>query len=324
MSKRVLITGAGGFVGQRLIPYLLTKEYSVIAAIRNANSPQASTTSEKINTVVFPDISESTDWQPTLQGVDCIVHLMARVHVMNETEKDPLRAFRKHNVESTMNLLKQAEACGVKRFLYVSSIKVNGEATNERPYTADDTPAPEDLYAHSKYEAEKALLDFSKSHNIEVVILRPPLMYGPGVKGNFRRLMKLVMTGLPLPFGSFKNKRSLLFVDNFISLIEVCLSHESAPQKIFLASDDHDLSTAELIALIGKSLSKSPHLIPFPVPFLTWAATLIGKSQEISRLSGSLQMNISSTKETLQWTPPFSVEQGLETTANWYLKNHTK
>jgi UDP-glucose 4-epimerase len=289
---KVFITGANGFVGTQLQKMLRQKAIPFVAGTRS----------------LYGDISTQKNWVELLKDCDSVVHLAARVHVMNETESDPLIAFRKYNVEATLNIAKAAKASGVKRFIFISSVKVNGEETHAKPFTPQDRPAPQDPYGQSKAEAEAELLNLHEPGVFEVVIIRPPLIYGPGVKANFESLMKLVNINLPLPFGLVKNKRSLVSVLNLSDLIITCLIHPGAGGKVFLVSDDNDLSLAELIQKIAVVQNKSAKLLPIPVGLMKLGALLLGKKAYADRLFGNLQVDISETKQILNWRPPFSFE----------------
>ncbi len=258
---------------------------------------------------LYGDILLQSNWEDLLKDCQAVIHLAARVHVMNEVETDPLLAFRKYNVETTVNLAKAAKAVGVKRFIFISSVKVNGEETTEKPFTSMDAPAPHDPYGISKAEAEEALLKLHEPNIFEIVIIRPPLIYGPGVKANFKNLMSLVERNFPLPFGSVKNKRSMVSVFNLVDLIITCLSHPCAGGKIFLVSDDNDLSLPELIKKMALVQKKKVRLLPVPVKVMELGAKLIGKKDYAERLFGNLQVDISETKKNLDWTPPYSFEQ---------------
>lgn len=307
--QQVLITGANGFVGQYLISTLLERNYQVTAAYR---SSQSLLELPGIKQVVTGSINEQTQWQEALDDVDVVVHLAARVHVMQETQADPLKAFREINTEGTINLAKQAIKAGVKRFVYISTIKVNGEQTLQEKFHADDQVNPQDPYAHSKYEAEQQLLALSKEQGFEVVIIRPPLVYGPGVKGNFKRLINLVNKGLPLPLARINNSRSLVSIQNLCSLIEVCLYHPKAAGEVFLVSDGEDISTSELFEKLAYAMHKPNRLFFFPQWLIRIAAVILGRKAEYDRLFGSLQVDIAKNRQLLEWSPPLSVDQGIE------------
>lgn len=296
--KKIFITGANGFVGKPLCDELQKRGKNVVAGVRQA---------QRANEISYGDFSEQNNWLDILENIEVVIHLAARVHVMNEKDTDPLAAFMKMNCEATIKMAKSAKAAGVKRFIFISSIKVNGERTLAAPFSADDTPAPEDAYGISKAEAEKKLMELHETGKFEVVILRPPLIYGPGVKANFKNLMYLVERDLPIPFGRIDfNKRSLVSVYNLIDLIILCIDHPQAGGNIFLVSDDDDLSLKELILLMGKVLNKTPHLLPVPITIIRLGLTMIGKKSYGERLFGNLQLDIEKTKKNLNWSPKYS------------------
>ena len=256
-----------------------------------------------------------------MAGVQIVIHAAARVHVMSESSADPLAEFRKVNVDGTLNLARQAVAAGVRRFIFVSSIKVNGEGTEPgKPYKADDAPAPVDPYGISKLEAEHGLLALAAETGMEVVIIRPVLVYGPGVKANFRSMMNWLNKGIPLPLGSIRNKRSLVALDNLVDLIVTCIEHPAAANQVFLVSDGEDLSTTELLRRMGAALGKPARLLPLPGAWLNGAACLLGKGAIAQRLCGSLQVDIEKTRRLLGWTPPVTVDEALRKTARHFLE----
>ncbi len=257
-------------------------------------------------------IDRQTEWTRILDDVDVVIHLAARGHVMKEQLANPLDAYRETNVDGTLNLARQAAKSGVRRFIFVSSIKVNGEQTLlGKPFAADDIPAPEDAYGISKLEAEQGLLILSKETEMEVVIIRPPLVYGPEVKENFASMMKFVASGVPLPFGAIYNQRSLVAIDNLVSLIITCIDHPAAVNQVFLVSDGEDVSTSDLLRRLAKAAGVSSRLIPIPAGLLNMGLTMLGKKMIAQRLLGSLQVDISKTQEMLGWAPPVSVDEGL-------------
>ncbi|HEY0841793.1 SDR family oxidoreductase [Methylotenera sp.] len=307
----ILVTGANGFVGKLLVSDLLKKQYDVVGVLRSQHDNQAD-----VKMAAIGEITAVTDWSTALNAIDVIVHLAARVHVMNDQASDPLAEFRKVNVDGTLNLARQAVKAGVRRFIFVSSIKVNGELTQvDKPFAASDIPCPQDAYGISKYEAEQGLLKLAKETGLEVVIIRPPLIYGGGVKANFASMMKAVKRGFPLPLGAINNKRSFVYVGNLISLILKCIDHPSAANQVFLVSDGHDLSTTELLKVCAQSLDVSPRLLPVPQRFLEVAAKILGKESLAQRLCGNLQVDITKTCQLLDWEPQFSVEDGLKDVA---------
>ena len=300
---KLLVTGATGFVGRRVCKFA-EKIFSVRPAMRNSGNTA--------DGIAVGDITPKTDWSRALEGVDGVVHLAARVHVMDDSEKDPLVAFRRVNVDGTVNLARQAARAGVKRFVFVSSVKVNGEATFPgQAFTPEDPAAPQDPYAISKQEAEDELHRLAAETGLEVVIIRPPLVYGPGVKANFLRLMKAVYKGFPLPLGLVRNKRSLVAIDNLVDLIITCVKHPAAAGQTFLVSDGQDLSTPELIRKLAYAMGRPARLLPVPPGLLRLGGKVTGKTAEVERLIGSLQVNIGHTCDALEWRPPVSVDEAL-------------
>jgi nucleoside-diphosphate-sugar epimerase len=307
MTKRLLITGATGFVGKAVFEQAMHQGFSVKGAVRIHGEASGC-----IESFVVGEINISTDWRNALRNVDVIVHLAARVHVMQDTSTYPLTAFRKVNVDGTLNLARQAAAAGVKRFVFISSVKVNGESTQPgQAFIEVDTPNPQDAYGQSKHEAEEGLLQFSEETGMEVAIIRPPLVYGPGVKANFAALMRAVQKGLPLPLGAVYNQRSLIALDNLVDFIVTCISHPDAANQTFLVSDGQDLSTTELLQGMAKAAGVPSRLLPIPVWVLQAAASVLGKGEVIQRLCGNLQVDISKARDLLGWVPPISVEEGL-------------
>lgn len=304
---KLLLTGASGFVGGAVLAASQSRGMSVRSVFRS-NAPVA-----EGDAVTVSSLAADTDWSVAVSNIDVVIHCAARVHVMHDVEADPLMAFRAVNVDGTLNFARQSALAGVKRFVFISTVKVNGECTQPgMPYTAHDAPAPEDAYGISKAEAEAGLRLLSDETGMEVVIIRPPLVYGPGVKGNFSSLLRLVARGLPLPLGSATtNRRSLVGLDNLVDLILTCVDHPMAANQTLLVSDGEDLSTADLLRRIGKSLNRSTRLIPVPVSILIVASRLLGKSSIAQRLLGSLQVDISKTCTLLNWKPPVSVDEGL-------------
>lgn len=312
MTVKVMLTGGSGFVGRRLLTRL-NRELTSLAAPSRA--PIGGLSQDILNPLVA-DLGPATDWVAALQGVTVVIHSAARVHVMNDDASDPLIEFRKVNVEGTLNLARQAAAAGVRRFIFISSIKVNGEGTTlGLPYRPDDVPAPQDPYGVSKLEAEDGLRVLAAETGIEVVIVRPVLVYGPGVKANFRSMMSWLSKGVPLPLGAISNKRSLVALDNLVDLIVTCIDHPAAANQTFLVSDGEDLSTTELLKRMGGVLGKPARLLPVPVSLLKLGAAVLGKRDVAQRLCGSLQVDISKTRQLLGWTPPLSVDAALRKTA---------
>ena len=307
----VLVTGANGFVGSALCGHLAGLGFSVRKALRLPPERDAT------GAVAVGEVGPDTDWSVALQGIDRVVHLAARVHMIRETSHDAPAEYRRVNVDGTRRLAAMAAARGVRRFVLVSSAKVNGELT-QRPYTEADPPHPEDAYATSKWEAEQALVNIGRETGMECVILRPPLVYGPGVRANFLKLMRAVAAGVPLPFASIDNRRSLVYVGNLVDAIGGCLEHPGAPRRIFLLSDGDDLSTPDLVRRLAKALRVPARLLPMPVALLSLAGALTGKRAAVERLTGSLQIDSSAIRDALGWTPPFAVGQGLQETARWF------
>lgn len=315
--KTVLVSGATGFVGRALCSELVQREYGVRAVARYFSR----SVDGHYELVKISSIESTTDWSSALHGVDAVVHLAARVHVMCDTATSPLTEFRRVNVEGTLQLARQAAVAGVRRFVYLSSIKVNGESTRlDQTFTAEDILAPQDPYGISKYEAEVGLRQLAKETDLEVVIIRPPLVYGPGVKANFLSMMRWLWCGIPLPLGAIHNKRSLVALDNLVDLIVTCLNHPAAANQTFLVSDGEDLSTTELLRRMGDALGKPTRLIPMPVSWLQFGATMLGCRDMAQRLCESLQVDIAKTREVLGWTPPVSVDEGLRRVAGEFVR----
>jgi nucleoside-diphosphate-sugar epimerase len=314
MSK-VLVTGATGFVGRHLCSLLIERGYEVVGTSRSgADDPLA----RRSELRMIGDIGDDVEWSPILEGVDYVVHLAARVHVMQDTESDPLTEFRRVNVEGTKQLLNDRQMLNVKRLIYLSTVKVHGESTVERPFRITDEPSPIDPYAQSKLEAEQFVRTIGSKVGFETVIIRPPLVYGPGVGGNFLRLIGMVKRGIPLPFGRIDNRRSLVGVRNLCDLICGCLMNPSAAGKRFLVSDNADISTRALISMIASSMSRPVRLLPVPPLLLSTVARAAGRSAELSRLTGSLRVDVDETMRTLDWTPPISLADGIDATVKWY------
>jgi nucleoside-diphosphate-sugar epimerase len=318
MASKVLITGSGGFIGSYLLENLNKSHAFEVHAVFHHALPTPSGASS----FIIADLSSKDVWPQAISGIEVVIHTAARVHVMRETAADPLVAFRRVNVEGTLNIARQAAAAGVKRFVFLSSIKVNGEMSRPgQAFTAQDNPAPRDPYGVSKMEAESGLYNISRETGMEVVVIRPPLVYGPGVKGNFRKMLQLLDWGIPLPLGAIINLRSFVALDNLIDLLVTCIHHPAAANKAFMVSDGEDLSTPELFRKLAAAMGKRAHLFLVPPAILNAAADAIGKPQIAQRLCGFLQVDISKTKEMLGWTPIMSVEKGFKKTARWYLEN---
>lgn len=307
MTANIFLTGASGFLGSRLADALHSKpDVKLTIALRRTVEIDAA------HIVEVQGLYANTNWSSVLAGQQVVIHAAARAHIMKDEVVDPLKEYRRVNVDGTFNLARQAAAAGVKRFIYISSIKVNGEQTQSaKPFTAADAPAPEDDYGISKAEAEVALQQVADETGMEVVIIRPPLVYGPGVKGNFANMIKVVQKEIPLPLGAIKNQRSLVALDNLVDLIIACIDHPSAANQVFLAGDGQDLSTTELLQGVAAAMGKPSRLIPVPMPLLMLVATLLGKRSVAQRLLGSLQVNISKARDLLGWEPPITVQEGL-------------
>ncbi|WP_339079442.1 SDR family oxidoreductase [Pseudomonas sp. TMP9] len=316
MLKKVLLTGGTGFVGQSVLNRLCSDGMQVLVCSRAPMSVPSG-----VKHLSVAGLNANTDWKFALDGIEAIIHCAARVHVMNDTSSDPLTEFRKVNVDGTLNLARQAVAAGVSRFIFISSIKVNGEGTVlGMPYHADAQPDPMDPYGISKMEAEQGLRVLADETGMQVVIIRPVLVYGPGVKANFLNMMRWLHKGVPLPFGAIHNRRSLVALDNLIDLIVTCIDHPAAANQTFLVSDGEDLSTTELLRRMGTALGKPARLLPVPSRLLEVGAALLGKQALAQRLCGSLQVDISKTRELLNWTPPVSVDEALAKTAESFLQ----
>ena len=316
----ILVTGASGFVGGALCASLVNHSPLRIS-VRDKSKAELFANVDIFEASISPD----QDWSPTLSGVSAVVHCAARVHVMSEEAADPLFEFRRVNVDGTLNLARQASEAGVRRFVFISSIKVNGECTDlGHPFTADQIPVPSDPYGVSKYEAELGLRALSEETGMEVVIIRSPLVYGPGVKANFLSMMNWLRRGIPLPLGGVtKNRRSFVFIDNLVSMIIACINHPAAANQTFLVSDDEDLSTAGLLDRMALALGCSSKLITVPTALITLGAKLIGRSDISRRLCGSMQVDINKTKAFLGWSPPVSANEGLRQTATHFLKKQS-
>jgi nucleoside-diphosphate-sugar epimerase len=305
----ILVTGASGFVGAALVSALAQSGLSLRACSRAGNL-------QKLDGVeVFTDIDLTSDFncEVLLRGISVVIHTAARVHMLHDTAVNSMLAYRLVNTDATLRLAREAANRGVRRFIFLSSIKVNGEATPlGKPFTADSLPLPQDAYGQSKLEAEVGLLQIAEQTGMEVVIIRPPLVYGPGVKANFARMINWVKKGRLLPFGGVtSNRRSMVGIDNLIDLIIVCVKHPAAANQVFLVSDDEDLSTSDLLLRLAAALRRPACLINVPEPILLWGAKLIGQQMSMQRLLGSLQVDIAKTKNLLEWLPVLSMDEGL-------------
>jgi nucleoside-diphosphate-sugar epimerase len=314
-NRPVLVTGATGFVGRVLCARLAELGYPVRQAVRQ---PLAAQESAPFNTVVTGDLGPDTDWSQALTGISVVFHLAARTHVLHETSRDPFADYQRVNVGGTHALALAAISAGVSRMVFLSSIKVNGERTDRHPYAEDTPPLPEDAYGISKWEAEQALSGVTRDTGLETVILRPPLVYGPGVKANFLRMMHWIRRGIPLPLASVANRRSLIGVDNLVDALIVAGISPAAPGKTYLVSDDEVVSTPALVRSIAVAMQVKPHLLPCPPALLRTGAAVVGKRGEVRRLVGSLEIDSSRIRSELKWSPRFDLAQGLAQTAQWY------
>ncbi|MBF8669040.1 SDR family oxidoreductase [Pseudomonas putida] len=304
---KVMVTGATGFVGAHLLKSLIALErFDAVPCVRRNMSGALGMD----NAVLVGDINGTTDWKEALSNVDVVVHVAARAHVGKEPVADPLILYRQVNVEGTLNLARHAAKAGVQRFIFISSIGVNGNA-NTRPFTVNDGPDPRDPYAKSKWEAEQGLWEVQQKTGMEIVIIRPPLVYGPGAPGNFGRLVTWVERGIPLPLGAIHNRRTLVGIDNLVDLILHCTCHPAAANQVFLAGDAEDLSTTALLRQVAIAKGRSARLIPVPARLLELLLILLGKRAMAQRLLGSLQVDITRTCELLDWKPPYTVKEGL-------------
>lgn len=309
--SNLLITGANGFIGRALISKLaLQTNYFIRASVRK-------------KTIQFPrqievfenmEASSNTNWADALRDIDVVIHLLARVHVMHDKVANPLLEYRNINVNATIALAKLAAKQGIKRFIFLSTVKVNGESTSNKPFNEFDLPHPQDAYAISKWEAEEALKKISKDTGMELVIIRSPLAYGPNVKANFLKMIQYVKRGIPLPLGAIQNKRSLIGIDNLVDFIVTIICHPKAANHTFLISDDEDISTTDLLRRIGKHIGKPARLIPLHPRILSFLLTILGRQDFGDRLLGSLEVDITKAKKLLAWSPPKTLDEGLRAT----------
>ena len=305
-GMHTVVTGANGFVGAAAVAALRYMPGAVVPVVRSAG-PEGS--------IAVGPIGPETDWSKALRGAECVIHTAARVHVMDGDGPGAAAQYRVVNVLGTRRLAEQAAAAGVRRLVFVSSVKVNGERTRlGTPFRADGPPMPEDAYGHSKLEAEQALRAIATVTGLEVVVVRAPLVYGPGVRANFAQLVRAVRRGIPLPFAEIDNRRSLVGLDNLVDLLLVCAQHSAAAGHTFMVSDGHDLSTPELIRGLARAMGRSPRLFPVPAGLLRIGGRLVGRSGAMERLTGSLQVDIQLTTQVLGWAPRVSVEAGLART----------
>ena len=322
----IMLTGATGFVGGAVLTQLMQQPDLAIRTFGRRITVELSVNTSANVSHFIGEIDSATDYSATLCDIDAIIHCAARTHIMHDEVADPLAEYRRVNVEGTLNLARQGVAAGIKRFVYLSSIKVNGESTTlGSPFYESDSLSTKDFYGQSKAEAELQLIKLANTTGLEVVIIRPTLVYGPGVKANFSSLMNLVSKGVPLPFGCItQNKRSMVSVTNLVDLIITCIDHPKAANQVFLVSDDHDVSTSEMVREMAKALDKPTWQLPIPF----WCYKLVGKlfnqSDVVDRLTGSLQVDISHTKEILSWKPPQTLQEGFKQTAQAFIQAKTK
>jgi nucleoside-diphosphate-sugar epimerase len=315
--SRVLVTGASGFVGRGLVERLVADRRHIVRVALRQPVPELANAVEQLP---IGDLDDATEWRHALAGIEVLVHAAARVHVMRERDGDPLEAFRRVNVAGTLRLAEEAAAAGVQRLVFLSSIKVNGDETPPgRPFREDDVPAPSDPYGVSKHEAEEGLLALARATKMQIVVVRAPLVYGPGVKANFANLMRLLQTGIPLPLGSIDNRRTLVALDNLVDLIATCIHHPAAGNQTFLAGDAEDLSTTDLLRRLGIALGRPARLIPVPAHWVEFSAGLVGQRAIAHRLCRSLQVDIGKAVQVLGWNPPFAVDAALRRTAAEFL-----
>ncbi len=310
-----LVTGANGFIGTALCHALVESGWNVRAAVRHRLKANDT---EHIQYVEIGDIGATSAWDEILDGVDVVIHLAARAHVIREKEHDPLTEFRRVNTLATAKLANAAARSGAKRFVYLSSIGVNGNYTLSEPFTENSPPHPHDLYAISKLEAERALQQISGETGLAIVIVRPPLVYGPGNPGNFLRLLKVIKQGIPLPLANVNNRRSMIYLGNLLDAIITCATHPDAAGKTYLVSDGEEISSTHLVHELARLMGKPSRLWPLPAVLLRMAGRLTGKSGELDRLMSSLLIDSSKIRRELSWRPPFSMAQGLEETVQWY------
>jgi nucleoside-diphosphate-sugar epimerase len=305
---KILLTGATGFIGQALSIELLNQGFNLTVALRKKNN----LFSDNVNQVVVGNLSSNTDWGQILEKVDCVVHLAGKAHVIDKSKESILDEFKKINTDLTLSLAKQSAESGVKRLVFLSSIGVNGNQNN-KPFTEDDIPNPQEPYAISKYEAEQGLSKISKKSGLEVVIIRPPLVYGPNAPGNFGRLICWAKSKFlfPLPLGSIHNQRSLVAIDNLVDFIITCIVHKDASNEIFLISDNQDISTTQLLRKVAKAAKKKVFLLPIPVKLMVFMASILGRSEDATRLFSSLQVDSSKAKKILDWHPKITIDEQL-------------
>ena len=308
--KKVLVTGASGFIGKHLCSKLNKLNWNVYGTVRKFDFHSSH---YDFKAIAVDEINSNTNWGNALKNVDYIIHCAGKAHLINEN--DNVNMYHSTNTEGTKNLAQQAVEAGVKKLIFLSSVKVNGESTNDisnnKIFTNNSKIDPKDPYSVSKFEGEKLLWKISSETDLEVVVVRLPLVYGKGVKGNLARLIKLVRSGIPLPFSMIVNKRTMIGIDNLVDLLIRCIDHVDAAGKTFLVSDGKDISTPELIKLIALSMEKRAYLFPLPISLLKFLGSIFGKRKEINRLVGSLRVDNNYVREKLNWTPPISIEEGI-------------
>ena len=312
----ILVTGSTGFIGRPLCRALQEAGFQVRRAVRRADSFE--TLKNVIDYCAVGVVGPETDWSEALDGVRAVVHLVARAHVMDEKTGEPLATFRHVNALGTERLARQAAAAGVRRLVFVSSVKVNGEQTRERPFSETDLPHPQDPYAVSKWETEQALRRIAEDTGLETVVVRPPLVYGPGVKGNFLRLLKAIDRGLPLPLANVDNRRSLVGLSNLVDFLVLCVHHPDAAGEVFVIAHGEDVSTPELIRRLARAIGRPARLWPCPVGLLRLAARAAGKESAIERLCGSLTVDSAKAHTLLSWTSLVPMAEELARVAQWW------
>jgi len=315
---KILVTGASGFVGSQLCPYLVERGHEVVAVVRSAGTAPTGTSE-----LVIDNIGAETNWDAQLAGIDAVIHLAARVHVMRDNSDDPLLEFRKVNVAGTNALAVAAARQKVKRFVFLSSIKVNGERTDLHPFTVADIPDPQDDYGVSKFEAETELRELEAKTGIEVVIIRTPLVYGPNVGGNFVRILGLASSRVPLPFGSVRNRRTMISIWNLVDLLERAATEPEASGALLLAGDARSPSTAELVRTLRAATGRRPAVFAFPTALMTTVGRLTARSDVVNRLLDSLEVEAGSSSNSWRWTPRYSFEDGVSRTAEWFRTHHS-
>lgn len=322
--RRILVTGANGFVGRKLCNVLRTQGCPVRSAVRKLDEhcDMMASDAQGSDVVAVGDIGARTDWSQALKDVDTVVHLAARVHILQEMSKNPIESFRSVNVAGSERLANISVALGVKRFIYVSSISIHGNSTGERAYVEEDEAQPHSPYAVSKWEAELALRRVAQESRLELVIVRPPLVYGPGVGGNFLRLMRWADKGWPLPLGSVSNLRSFIGIENLVDLLVKCIEHPNAAGETFLVADGDDLSTPDLIRKVAKLLKRPTRIFPFPVSILRATASMMHMEDVLDRLCNCLQVDAGKAHRMLGWKPSVSLSEGFEQTTRWYVDTY--